>query len=196
MCKSLVNKKKRNFKVELFNRKAEEPKNEPYKVLKALELKPGLVVADIGSGGGYFAQRFAETVGTEGRVFAVDTNLDFLKFINKNAEEKELTNIETVLALKDNPILPEKSVDMMFMRNVCHHLVNRAEYFKRLRNILRKDGRVAIVEYRGGRGLSFHRLFGHSVSKETIIREMEKAGFHLEKDLDFLPEQSFTIFSK
>jgi arsenite methyltransferase len=185
----------RNTKAEMFNKKASDPKNEPDEVLNALGLRLGQVVADIGSGGGYFTLRFAETVGIQGQVFAVDTNLDFLEFIKNNAKEKGLTNIETVLATRENPVLIEKSVDLVFMRNVCHHLANRTEYFRRLRNALKPDGRVAIVEYRSSGGLSFHRLFGHSVPKETIIKEMSKAGYHLEKDLDFLPEQSFTMFS-
>lgn len=190
----LIGEKKRNPKAELFNKKASDPKNEPDEVLNALGLQSGQVVADIGSGGGYFTLRFAETVGIEGQVFAVDTNLDFLEFVKKNAKEKGLTNIETVLATEDNPVLLEKSVDLVFMRNVCHHIANRVEYFKRLRNALKPDGRVAIVEYRNGGGLSFHRLFGHFVPKETIRKEMKKAGYQLEKDLDFLPKQSFMIF--
>lgn len=191
----LISKKKKNVKAELFNKKASDPKNEPDEVLNALGLQQGLVVADIGSGGGYFALRLAEVVGTEGRVFAVDTNQDFLAFIEKDVKERGLTNVETVLATRNNPILPDKGVDLVFMRNVSHHITNRVEYFKRLRNVLKSEGRVAIIEYRGGGGLSFHRLFGHSVPKETIIKEMEEANYKVKKDLDFLPEQSFTIFS-
>jgi len=185
----------RNPKAEMFNRKASNPKNKPDEVLKFLGLQQRQKIADVGSGGGYFALRFAETVGAEGRVFAVDTNPKFLEFVQNSAKEKKLTNVETVLAEKDKPILPEKSVDLVFMRNVCHHLPNRVEYFRQLRNVLKPDGRVAIIDYEGGGGLSFHRLFGHSVPKETIIEEMGEAGYRLEKDLDFLTEQSFTVFS-
>ncbi|MGQ9507655.1 MAG: hypothetical protein ACUVTB_07390 [Candidatus Bathycorpusculaceae bacterium] len=82
------------------------------------------------------------------------------------------------------------------MRNVTHHLSNRVEYFKRLRGALRRNGRVAIIEYKAGGGrFSFHRKFGHYVPKETLIDEMKDAGYRLEKDLNFLPEQSFMIFS-
>lgn len=191
----LKSKTKRNLKAEMFNKKASDPKNEPDEIVHALELKVGQVVADIGSGGGYFTLSFAEAVGLEGLVFAVDTNLDFLEFVKKNAKEKGLTNIITVPAKRDNPVLPEKAVDLVFMRNVCHHLPIRVDYFKRLGSMLKTNGRIAIVEYKDRGGLSFHRLFGHSVPKETIMKEMGEAGYHLEKDLDFLPEQSFTIFS-
>jgi ubiquinone/menaquinone biosynthesis C-methylase UbiE len=185
----------RNPKAEMFNRKASDPKNKPDEVLKALDLQQRQKVADVGSGGGYFTLRFAEIVGTEGRVFAVDTNPKFLGFIQDSAKEKGLTNVETVLAEKDKQILPGKSMDLVFMRNVCHHLSNRVEYFRRLKNTLKASGRVAIIEYRSGRGFSFHKLFGHYVAKEKIIEEMKKAGYKLEKEEDFLPEQSFTLFS-
>jgi len=185
----------RNPKAEMFNRKASDPKNKPDEVLKALGLQQRQWIADVGSGGGYFALRFAEIVGAEGRVFAVDTNPKFLEFIQDSAKEKGLTNVEPVPTEKDKPILPEKSVDLVFMRNVCHHLSNRVEYFRRLKNTLKTSGRVAIIEYRSGSGFSFHKLFGHYVAKEKIIDEMKEAGYKLEKEEDFLPEQSFTLFS-
>jgi arsenite methyltransferase len=185
----------RNSKAEMFNRKASDPKNKPDEILKALGLQQGQKVADVGSGGGYFALRFAETVGIEGRVLAVDINQNFLEFIQDSAKEKGLVNVETVLTSKENPSLPEKILDLIFMRNVCHHLTNRLECFTQLKNALKPGGRIAIIEYRSDRRFSFHRMFGHCVSKETIIKEMEKAGYQLEKDLNFLPEQSFTLFS-
>jgi ubiquinone/menaquinone biosynthesis C-methylase UbiE len=185
----------RNPKAETFNRKASDPKNKPDEILKALGLQQGQKVADVGSGGGYFALRFAETVGIEGRVLAVDINQNFLEFIQNSAKEKGLVNVETVLTSKENTSLPEKNLDLIFMRNVCHHLTNRVEYFTQLKNALKPGGRIAIIEYRSGGRFSFHRMFGHYVSKKTIIKEVEEAGYQLEKDLDFLPEQSFTMFS-
>lgn len=186
----------RNIRAEMFNRKASDPKNKPDEILEALELGQGQKVVDIGTGGGYFSLRFAEAVGKDGRVFAVDTNPKFLEFIKNGAKKKGLNNVETVLAIEDNPNLPEQSIDLIFMRNVCHHLPNRAEYFKRLKGALKPDGRIAIIEYRAGGGrFSFHRKFGHYVPKEIIIAEMKEAGYRLEKDLNFLREQSFMIFS-
>jgi len=184
----------RNSKAEMFNSKASDPKNKPDDVLKALELKRGQNVADIGAGGGYFALRFAEIVEADGRVLAVVTDQNFLDFVKKSAEEKGLVNVETVLAAKDTAPLPEKSIDLIFMRNVCHHLANRPEYFKKLKTALKPEGRIAIIDYRKAKGFSFHKMCGHYVPKEKIMKEMEKAGYQLEKDWDFLPKQSFMIF--
>jgi ubiquinone/menaquinone biosynthesis C-methylase UbiE len=180
----------------MFNRKASNPKNKPDDILKALELQPGQMVADIGAGGGYFSLRFAEVVGKNGQVFAVDTDPKFLEYIRHCAKRKGFENIETLLAAEDAPNLPDKGIDLIFMRNVCHHLTNRVEYFKKLKNALKSNGRIAIIEYKAGGGrFSFHRKFGHYVPKETLMAEMKEAGYKLKKDLDFLPEQSFMIFS-
>jgi arsenite methyltransferase len=184
----------KNLKAEMFNKKAADPKNKPNLILKVLKLQHGQKIADIGAGGGYFSLQFAEAVGTDGQVFAVDTNPQFLDFIKKAAKEKGLNNVVTILTEKDKPTLLGENLNLIFMRNVCHHLADRAEYFKKLKHALKPRGRIVIIEYRGGQGFSFHRLFGHYVPKEKVIKEMEEVGYQLEKDLDFLPEQSFTVF--
>ncbi|MBN1784774.1 MAG: class I SAM-dependent methyltransferase [Candidatus Bathyarchaeota archaeon] len=181
-------------KARMFNKKASDPKNRPDLVLNHLELQAGNIVADIGSGGGYFSLRFAEALGKDGVVFAVDTNPGFLEFIKENAREKGLDNVKTVLTSEDSLSLPE-NVDLVFMRNVCHHIPNRTAYFGELKNFLKEGGHIAILEYRKANHFTFHGLFGHYIPKEEILTEMTQAGFQLEKDLDFLPEQSFTIFS-
>jgi len=185
----------RDLKAKMFNKKAADPKNKLDKIIEAIVLKQRQTIADIGAGGGYFSLRFAEIVGEKGKVYAVDTNREFLEFVKNSAEEKDLNNIITVLT--ENKLdLPEESLDFIFMRNVTHHITNRVEYFKNLKRFLKTDGKVVIIEYKKGKFFTFRGLFGHDVPKETIIKEMEEAGYLLEKDFDFLPEQHFTIYSK
>ncbi|KUO40506.1 MAG: hypothetical protein AVW06_05130 [Hadesarchaea archaeon DG-33-1] len=185
----------KNRKAKMFNKKASDPKSKPDQILETLGLQPGQNIADIGAGGGYFSIRFADAVGREGKVYAVDTNPEFLEFIRNSVKEKGLNNVETVLAAEDKIILPERSLDFIFLRNVYHHLPNRAEYFRNLKALLKPGGKIVIVEYKRGGGLfSFRRIFGHYVPREIIVEEMEEAGYRLEKGFDFLPKQSFTIF--
>jgi len=185
----------KSFKAKMFNRKAADSRNKPDQIIEAIGLKLGQSIADIGAGGGYFTLRFAEIVGERGKVYAVDTNPRFLQFIKSKAGENGLNNIVTILT-EDKLDLPEKSLDLIFMRNVTHHISNRVEYFKSLKRFLKPDGRIAIIEYKKGKIFTFRGLFGHYVPKETLIQEMEEAGYKLEKALDFLPEQHFTIYSK
>jgi arsenite methyltransferase len=178
----------------MFNKKAANPKNKPDQILDAIGPKPGQSIADIGSGGGYFSLRFAEAVGEEGKVYAVDENEEYLDFIKRNAEEKNLRNVIQVVASEGGMSLPEGALDLVFLRNVTHHIKDRIAYFKLLRRHLKPNARVAIIEYEPGKRFSFRRLFGHHVSKEAIAREMKEAGYLLEKDFGFLSEQHFSIF--
>jgi len=184
-----------NLKAEMFNRKASDPRNKPDQILEALELRQGQNVADIGAGGGYFCLRFAESVGRKGKVYAVDTNLGFLEFIENNVKERGLDNVEAILAAGEDLALPEGSLDLIFMRNVYHHLTNRVEYFRKLRRFLKPEGRIAIIEYKRADPFSFRGIFGHYVPREIIIEEMREAGYRVKQEFNFLSEQSFTIFS-
>jgi len=184
-----------NFQAKMFNKKASDPKNKPDQIIEAVALKPGQSIADIGSGGGYFSLRFAEIVGDEGVVYAVDTKPEFLEYIKNNARERGLNNIVPVLIREDRLDLPGKGLDFIFMRNVTHHIPNRIEYFKNLKRFLKPDGRIAIIEYKKGKFFTFRGLFGHYVPEETIIQEMEEAGYLLKKEFNFLPEQHFTIYA-
>ena len=183
----------RNIKAKMFNKKASDPRNKPNQIIETIGLKSGQVIADIGSGGGYFTLRFAEIVGKEGKVYAVDTDEKLLEFVNSKAEEKGLNNIVTVLG-KDKLELPKESLDFVFMRNVTHHISNRVGYFKDLKKFLKPFGKVIIIEYKKGKPFTFRGMFGHYVSKEAIVQEMEEAGYVLEKEFDFLPGQHFTIY--
>ncbi|OQX52613.1 MAG: hypothetical protein B5M54_08565 [Candidatus Aminicenantes bacterium 4484_214] len=178
----------------MFNRLAANPENKPEEILKALHLQQGQVVADIGAGGGYFSFRMAELVGETGQVFAVETNPDFLRYIEQQARKQGLQNVVPVQVSGDLPELPLQQIDLIFMRNVTHHLPRRPEYLKHLRKFLKPEGRVAIIEYQKAKLFSFRRLFGHYVSKEKIIQEMKQAGYQLEQELNFLPRQHFTIY--
>ena len=186
----------RNLKAKMFNRKASDSRNKPDQILEALELRQGQNVADVGAGGGYFCIRFAEAVKRKGEVYAVDTNPRFLKFIKNSAKEQGLNNVKTILIVGEDLALPERSLDLVFIRNVCHHLTNRVEYFRKLSRFLKPEGRVAIVEYKHAKPFTFRGMFGHYVLRETIIEEMKEAGYRVKQEFDFLPEQSFTIFSK
>ena len=139
--------------------------------------------------------KFAELVGPKGNVYAVDTNPEFLFFVKNNARENKLGNVATVLSKGESLNLPEKSIDLIYFRNVIHHIQDRENYFKNLKKFLKPSGKIAIIEYKKPGFFSSRKIFGHYLPKETIVLELEKAGYLLEKEFNFLPEQHFTVYS-
>ena len=89
--------------------------------------------------------------------------------------------------------LPEAGLDLVFSRNVFHHLPEPQSYFAALKKYLKPGGRVAIIEHKK-KGFGFVALFGHHTSRETIVQDMEKAGYSPVEAFDFLPDQTFTVF--
>lgn len=73
----------------MFNRRPSSSKSNPDGIVERLSVKQGQSIADVGSGGGYFTLRFASLVDMNGKVYAVDTNPEFLRYIEKSARERD-----------------------------------------------------------------------------------------------------------
>jgi arsenite methyltransferase len=183
-------------KAKMFNKRAAKPKYKADQIIQTLSLKPGQKIADIGSGGGYYTLQFAQEVGKTGKVYAVDTNQEFLEFIKKQATEQGVSNITTLLSSSDHPELPKHTLDYIFLRNVTHHLSNRVDYFQRLKETFKPNGKLVIIEYDGRGGFfSFQKRHRHFIPQDLLLEEMKQAGYVLHKSFDFLSEQSFLIFT-
>jgi arsenite methyltransferase len=180
------------FFLNLLNRNAGSKRSKSAEILDRLNLRKGDSVADIGAGGGYFTLEFARRVGPSGRVYAVDVRLKFLDYIRNRAVKAGLDNVVPVLVRKDDFLLPENGIDLFFFRNVYHHIDRPVAYFQKLAPFLRKDGRVAVVDYKKGK--SWISLFGHSVNEQQLIQNMKMAGYRPVESHDFLPGQSFHVF--
>ena len=167
---------------------------QPERVVQTLAIQPGAQVADLGAGGGYFTFRLANAVGPTGKVYAVDIDKGNLDYIARRAQEQGYSNVETVLAKYDDPLLPKGGIDLIFTCNTYHHLQNRADYFKSAARYLKPEGRVAIIDLTGTDWI--HRLFGHWTPKETTRDELQAAGYSLTGDFDFLQRQTFQVFKR
>jgi arsenite methyltransferase len=161
------------------------------RVIESLEIRPGDRVADVGSGGGYFVFALAKAVGADGKVYAVDIDEAMTDLVAQQAKKEGVGNVEVILAKSDDPLLPSSGVDLIFTSNTYHHIDNRVNYLSNLRKYLRPNGRIAIIEF-DRRGW-LDGLWQHYTPKEFIKREMEQAGYRLQRDFDFLDRQSFLI---
>ena len=181
----------KQFAYEGFNRDSWQ---QPDKVIAALDLHPGEVVADLGSGGGYFTFKLARAVAPSGKIYAVDVDKDMIELVAKRLKGESGNNVETILATATDPLLPQTGVDLIFTVNTYHHIADRLAYFANARKYLRPAGRIAIIDL--DRRAWLEGLLGHYTPSETIKREMEQAGYALQQQLDFLDRQSFLIFTK
>lgn len=172
-----------------FNQTAAERWSKADRVVKTLALRKGQTVADLGAGGGYFSVLLAREVGSQGTVYAVDISRRSLNYIKRYAKQHNVSNIKTVLAAADNPHLKKKSIDLVFTRNTYHHINNRVAYFRRLKQTLKRGGRVAVIDY-------LPRVYSsHSTPEKKIVSEMKAAGYRRVKRCTFLSRQSFNIFA-
>jgi len=150
------------------------------RVLSKLSLKSGMVVADIGAGSGLFSRPLAKAVTPAGKVYAVDIQQDLLDYIDKRDKEENIRNIRTVLGEFNDPKLPARDVDLVFINDVLHHIQNRAVYLKALGTYVKPAGRIAIIEMDKNDPNTPHKNQPELlVGREEIQQWMSDAGFRL-----------------
>ena len=163
------------------------------RVIQAMGLREGDHIADIGGGTGYFSRPFARRVGPRGVVYCCDLATYLLEYLQIKAAAEGLSNIVTVYAAMDRPMLPYASVDVIFFCDTNHHLENRVEYYKGLIPLLRPGGRLVVVDWKKER-MEVGPPPSHTVAKSVVMEEMKEAGWKLVKEETFLPYQYFLIF--
>jgi arsenite methyltransferase len=166
----------------------------PDEVIRALALKAGDRVADLGAGSGYFTFRLARAVGPSGKVYAVDIDPDMIAYLGERAQEEKAPNVEIVAAKPDDPGLAPASVDLVFTSDAYHHIDNRVAYFTNVAKTLRPGGRIAVVDFNGS-GWAI-RMSGHYTPEETVKKEMSDAGYRLVGKPLELEKQYLLVFAR
>lgn len=167
----------------------------PEEVVKALALREGQAVADIGSGTGYFSVRFAQAVGDRGTVYAVDVSADMIRHLNRRLRDHGIGNVVTVLAEPDDPLLRDASVDRFVIVDTWHHIEDQAGYLEKMKRMLRPGGQVIHIDFKKGE-LPVGPPPGHKIARGDVVAQMEGAGFRLVAEHDFLPYQYFLVFER
>ena len=175
---------------QIFDDPKRDAWQKPHEVIQALALKPDAVVADIGSGTGYFSVRFANMT-PKGRVYGVDTEPDMVKYLADRAKREGLKNITAVQAKPDDPRLPEK-MDLIILVDVYHHVGDRERYFRQLRNSLKPGGRLAVIDFRMDAPEGPPR--SARIAPDRVKAELKRAGYALAREHTFLPNQYFLVF--
>ena len=174
----------------VFDDPARDAWQKPHEVIQALKLAPDAVVADIGAGTGYFAVRLAHMT-PQGRVYAVDTEPDMVKYLGERAQKSGVTNLVPVQGAPADPKLPGK-VDLVLLVDVYHHIDQRAAYFGKLAGSLKPGGAIAIVDFTKESPVGPPPA--SRILASEVKAEMKAAGYALAAEHAFLPNQYFLVF--
>ena len=162
--------------------------------IKHIRLSAAAVIADIGAGTGYYTFRLSGKV-PKGKVYAVEIQDAFIKYLNNKKNELRDTIVEVVKGSEQSPNLPENSTDLAIMVDVYHELLFPHEMLQALRKSLKPQGKILLIEYRG-EDLSIPIKTLHKTTVMQITRELTANGFHLFSKGAFLPIQHFLLFEK
>lgn len=174
-------------------RESREREEECSTMLKALHLKPGQTVCDMGCGNGFYTLKLAKLVGEKGQVLAVDIQPEMLSLLNERAKEEKLANIKPILGTPVDPNLPEGKIDLILCVDVYHEFSNPEEMLAVMRKSLKSGGRIALAEFRAeDPKVPIKPL--HKMTKEQILKEWPANGFKLVEQFDKLPWQHLMIF--
>jgi SAM-dependent methyltransferase len=175
----------------VFDDPARDAWQKPDEVIRALALAPHAVVADIGSGTGYFAVRLARAV-PHGHVYGADIEPDMVRHLAERGRREGLANLTAVEATPSDPRLP-RAVDLVLVVDTYHHIAERPTYFGRLRPSLRPGGRVAIIDFLPDAPAGPPRQA--RIAAAVVKEEMGRAGYDLVTEHTFLPYQYFLVFA-
>ena len=190
-----ANKHMHSQKFDTLVSRFEDPKRaewqQPDKVIALMGNLDNTTVYEIGAGTGYFSFKISPKAQ---KVIAADVDDRFLEFIQKKKEtSKQFDNLETRKIPFDSPSLASEEVDLVFLVNVYHHIESREAYFKKVKNGLRKKGRLMIVDFKKG-DLPHGPPDKMKFSAEHVIKELETAGFtKIKKDENTLEYQYIII---
>lgn len=170
----------------------EDRLRDPDAVVARLDLRPGMVVADLGPGYGHFTLRIARAVEPDGVVYALDADQDTLDELVEAAEEKGITSLRPVRVPRDRIDMPEP-VELLFVSATYHHLPDPATYLAEARAFLRPNGRLVILEARR-EGLLARWRGAHASSPRRVLRDLTAAGYRLVATHDVVPGHWFAVF--
>ena len=167
----------------------------PDGAIDAMNLKPGMTIADLGSGVGYMTLRMAKRVGPTGKIYGVDLQPGMLAELEKNAKANGVSNVIPVLGEPADPKLPAGQIDMILMVDVYHEVSEPQAMIRKIRQALKADGRLILLEYRA-EDPSIPINPDHKMTVEQVRAEIEPEGFKLQTPIETLPRQHLLILTK
>lgn len=163
-------------------------------LIKNLNLKPGMHVADIGAGSGYHTRMISKQIGN-GKVYAVDVEPEMILFLNERIKKEKLSNASTILSSQTSVSLPDSSMDILLLVDVYHEFSFPYEMARSMHQSLKPNGKLVLVEFRAEDDAVPIKTI-HKMSEAQAVKELKQAGFRLEKNIKNLPWQHCMVFVK
>lgn len=183
--------------VERFEKEGREIYDRRRQIMAAVKIRPGSVVADIGSGTGLFTPMFSAAAGPQGKVYAVDIVPKFLKLIEERSAQAGLRNVQTILCTERSVALPPNSIDSAFICDVYHHFEYPQQSLASLHRALRRNGEVFLIDFKRVPGVSSEWILGHvRAGQEVVTAEFKAAGFKKVEEVNLLKENYALRFRK
>jgi ubiquinone/menaquinone biosynthesis C-methylase UbiE len=180
--------------VQVFDDPGRDAWQKPDAVLHALGVVPGMTVADLGAGTGYFSVPLAKIVGDKGRVLAIDVEPTLVDYMKERAKKAKLAQLVPVLAPADDPQLPVRGVDLVLIVDTWHHIDDRLHYLAKLAAGLKAGGRVAVVDFKKG-DFPVGPPDAHKLTADAVTAEFLAAGWKPATHWDELPYQYVLVFT-
>ncbi len=167
-------------------------------IVERLGIRPGMAIADIGSGTGAHLPYFSKAAGDTGKVYAVDIVQKFLDHIDHQAKQNNWNNVESVLCSERSIKLPKNSIDLAFICNVYHHFEYPNDSLSSTHKALRSGGKLILIDFKRIPGESSDWILGHMrAGQEVFEQEIIQAGFRKKEEItDLLSDNYFVIFEK
>jgi ubiquinone/menaquinone biosynthesis C-methylase UbiE len=178
-----------------LDRPERERQEHPKKLMEALQIKPGDVVADIGAGSGYYTFRLADKVGPKGKVLAVDIQPEMLEIIRQRMKTSKITQVEPVQGTESDPKLPAEGVDLILLVDVYHEFSQPYEMTEKMVSALKPGGRLVFVEFRLEDPKVPIKLV-HKMTQKQVVKEMAPHPLKHVKTINVLPWQHIIVFEK
>ena len=172
-----------------------ETEENPDLAVSLLGIRPGMSVADIGAGVGYYSVKFAAKVGPQGKVYATDLQPEMIRLLRARLQKEKLENIEPVLGSETESKLPDLSIDMAVLVDVYHEFSEPRKMLASIRRALKPNGRLVLLEFRKEDPKVPIRQ-EHKMSVATVKQELAADGFALDKLVSDLPWQHIFFFKK
>lgn len=168
------------------------------RIVALLGLRPGMSLADIGTGTGLFLPAFERAMEGQGRIYAVDIVPKFLAHIDVQVQRHQWANIETVLCTERSVELPANSIELAFICNVYHHFEYPQDSLASIHRALRPGGRIVLIDFKRVPGKSAAWILNHMRAGQAVFEEeITAAGFTKTDEItDLLDDNYFVIFTK